>query len=222
MSKSIYTYDNTFFEKIDTEEKAYILGFIYADGNVNDPSKDKHYRVKIKLKADDFGLLEKIKDAIKYTGPVKIYNQKNGKGVSELRICSKIMHSQLVSHGVVPRKTFVIKYPPIDESLDRHFIRGFFDGDGSIYLRKNRPNGFRVDIQCASYDFLESIVTKIKENTDVDGKINNGRPPLFKYNKDKNSAMKILEWLYKDSKIFLDRKYNLYKAVRVPLMGEIL
>ena len=65
-----YVFDKTFFQEIDTEEKAYILGFIYADGNISNIENDKHYRIRILLKKSDSNILEKIKTAIKYTGPI--------------------------------------------------------------------------------------------------------------------------------------------------------
>lgn len=224
--KNKYTFNKEYFNNIDTEEKAYILGFLYADGNISDTTKDKHYRIRILLKDSDSDILDKIKLCISYTGQVKHREQKykdkrrSGYKISELAINSKILHEQLQKHGIAPNKTFKIKYPNIPQNLDRHFIRGFFDGDGSIYLRKNRPNGFRANLTCASKEFLEVVSEKIIYNTKINNCNVNITKNMYRIDKDKNDAIKILNWLYEDSNIYLNRKYEMYTRVKMSLLAE--
>ena len=224
--KNKYTFNKNFFNRIDTEEKAYILGFLYADGNISDTIKDRHYRLRILLKDSDSDILEKIKKSIDFTGNIshreQKYQDKNkcGYKISDLAIHSKTLHTQLMKHGLFPGKTFNIKYPNIPEELDRHFIRGFFDGDGSIYLRKNRPNGFRINLTCASKEFLDEISKKIITNTKIKNCNINPTKNMYRFDKDKNDAIRILNWLYENSNIYLNRKYEMYKQVKMSLLEE--
>ena len=224
--KNKYIFDETFFQEIDTEEKAYILGFVYADGNISNTENDKHYRIRILLKKSDSDILEKIKTAIKYTGPIHYRKRKYKNNnlpeyeIAELSINSKILHTQLMNIGLQPNKTFKIKYPDIPSHLNKHFIRGFFDGDGSIYLRKNRPNGFRVNVTCASKDFIQSLSKIILDETQIATCNICITKNMYRIDKDKNDGMKILNYLYKDATIFLERKYHQYINLKAKMSLE--
>ena len=225
--KNKYTFNQEYFKTIDTEEKAYILGFLYADGNLSNAETDKHYRVRLLLKEEDGKILERIKKEIEYTGPIHYRESKyknpncasyrKGYKIAQLEINSKVLHKQLYDLGVVPNKTFKITYPNIPKELNRHFIRGFFDGDGSIYLRKNRPNGFRVNITCASKKFLSTVANILLENTTITNCNVCQTKNMYRIDKDKNNAIKILDWLYGNSKIYLERKYELYKELKAKM-----
>ena len=149
-----YNVNNDYFSKIDTPEKSYILGFIYADG-CNYISDDKKNCIinftQLKKSVD---ILQKINFELNSEYPIREYNQKeNNKIICTLNIRSKKMSEDLIKLGVTPKKSLFIKFPNnniVPEKLVSHFIRGYFDGDGCVW------NGKRIK-------------RKIKDITKVDG-----------------------------------------------------
>ena len=137
-------FDMSFFKKIDTEEKAYFLGLLYADGCTAEHS------INLAISSRDVELLEKFKKAIKFTGPIeKIivmidYGDKYGIKPTEtvkIRLNSMELRQDVINLGCVPRKTFTLSFPSekiVPRFLVRHFIRGYFDGDGCVYERKQK------------------------------------------------------------------------------------
>lgn len=133
-----------FFDKIDTPEKAYWLGFICADGNVSADGK----RIQIKLHERDAGHLEKFKDVIGYHGSVNSYSAVTNYGAytfSQINITSPKMNSALVKNGCIPSKTMWLEPPDkLKSALVTHFIRGMIDGDGSLIRRAGQVKGIKL------------------------------------------------------------------------------
>ena len=135
-------FDNTIFDSIDTEEKAYWLGFIFADGTINSSpleiNKKPKYTIEISLKADDFHHLKKFNTFMKYKkNGVKIQDAKCGKVICKRcrwTITDKHLWETLNNYGCTPKKSLTLKFPDENifksKDLIRHFIRGYFDGDG--------------------------------------------------------------------------------------------
>lgn len=203
--------DNNFFECINTEEKAYILGFIYADGCITNGA------LQIKISEKDVELLEKIKIVLKSEHKIGIYINENGYGIGNkycaLRIQSQKIVSDLSLLGVIPRKTKQLVFPTsnqVSRDLLRHFIRGFFDGDGSVY---------KHDTPCISFTGTYNMLYGIKQEMQ---KITNTQANIYPY-KDKdvfdykvggtNQMKKIYDYLYKDATIFLGRKKNKFEEI---------
>ena len=122
-----YTVLDSYFESIDTPDKAYILGFILGDGSVSDTT------LKIELHQKDTEILEYIKRELQYSGPI----HKHKHGTISLRVNSQTMLRDLAKLGVIRRKTYNMHVPDLGESLIRHLLRGIFDADGCIYVRKS-------------------------------------------------------------------------------------
>lgn len=213
-----YPINEHYFDLIDTEEKAYMMGFIYADGN----NLFKNNRISIQLSSIDEEILNKFSYMV-YGQIVLNKNKRTNKDgkifeYTTLNIFNHHISQHLASLGVVERKSHKIIFPEwLDKNLYRHFIRGLIDGDGWIYLPKkednrNSPN---VGLICTRKmndflkDFFEkelglkSYLTKAnKQNFDVMCEIrikNYHRCKIF------------LDWLYLDSNIYLDRKYQIYQ-----------
>lgn len=150
-----HDFDQQFFEKIDTEEKAYVLGFIYADGcNSTHPSTGCLSIVQMERDVD---ILIKIKKCLKSTYPITVNRVKyNGENTFRFYLYGKCLVEQLNNLGVVRNKSLILKFPNfINDELMPHFIRGYFDGDGSIWngkrkkmtvKKENKPGEFRVRI----------------------------------------------------------------------------
>lgn len=126
-----YSFDHNFFETIDTEEKAYWLGFMYADGNVR---KHRNQSV-IQIKVNDQEIIEKFIKSINGDMSVSYYTNQIGKTISAIHLTSDKMFDDLIKQGCIPNKSLVLTFPnkhQVPENLINHFIRGYFDGDGSI------------------------------------------------------------------------------------------
>jgi intein-encoded DNA endonuclease-like protein len=154
------------FSVIDTEEKAYWLGFLYADGNISSSSN----RISIALKESDRSHLEKFKKFI--DGNINILYKKSVNACVISFRC-KEMKKDLVSLGCVPNKTWIINsIPNIKDELKIHFIRGFFDGDGCItYGNKKKDGKYCISINIVSNkNMLQSICNFFNENKNFTSK----------------------------------------------------
>lgn len=193
--------DESFFEKIDTEEKAYILGWIYSDGNVRSDGK-----LRICLNEKDAKILYKIKDIIKYEG--ELYNKPaRGSSKSQVELCinRKKITNDLARLGVMPAKSLIIKFPTkeqVPQDLVRHFVRGVFDGDGSI-----NKSGVMI---CGSYDFIFGLKELLPCTvTNIYQRYRDRNPEDSAHQLFIGRSIEInkfFEWIYVDATIYLERK----------------
>jgi len=214
-----YNYDADFFESIDTEEKAYWLGFLYADGYVSKTSAiNTSYTVGIDLMRSDENHLKKFNKSINGNFEL-VYRERERwnkiHSICSIRVYCKKMVEDLINNGCTYNKTFDIKMPILQEHLIRHFIRGFFDGDGSIFKRKGRDY-LLCNITSASEDFLKSI-REIIYNIGITSYIVSDRNHFQLGISGKDSAYNFLKYMYEDSTFYLDRKHKLYKTASLPL-----
>lgn len=201
--------DSNYFENIDSEEKAYWLGFLTADGYVSNDN-----RIELCLAEIDYEHILKYKEAIKSEHAVspKIIKLNNKEFLSyRISIKDTKMANDLKIHGLNSKKSYNAIIPDtIPKELMRHYIRGLFDGDGSIY---NGANGINISLVSGSEQMIEDFNKEIKEHLDIDMNVRISRSlhetRLFSQYKVKT----LLKWMYKDSTVFLDRKYNKAFAV---------
>lgn len=206
-SKKYFVNEN-FFENIDSEEKAYWLGFIYADGFIESKRKYGNQKFGITLSSVDENHLVKLNDCLNSTYPILKYigSGYNEKGeFSKLLITSQKLVDDLKSKGVLENKTKILKYPNfLRTDLEPHFIRGYLDGDGSIYYDKSL-NSFRV-----SFTGTKDILNRINVFLKRENKISENKSMYSLNYGGIQNVQEILDILYKDANIFLDRKYILY------------
>lgn len=204
------TFLNDIFEVIDTEEKAYWLGFIYADGYVSkeDSPKNHKYLFEMTLSEKDKTHLEKLrtffnskKELIKHS-----FNSNVKKDACSYRLSrqNKKLWTDLVNKGCVPNKSLILTFPDetiLPSDLKLHFIRGYIDGDGWISCNKKQDlNHMGL---CGSKEFLIEI-----ENILGKGRwSNSGQIKTLTYSITK--GIPILKKLYVNANIFLERKYKL-------------
>jgi len=209
-----------YFDVIDTEEKAYFLGLLYADGcNHN---LDKKKKISISLQAEDKPILELFSQAILGGMHLNFIKRRAATHQDQyaLNIHSSIISNKLAELGCTARKSLTLKFPEwlIDLELQRHFIRGYFDGDGTVgsYKRKDRKDGIDYFAEIVStLDFCTSISNIINKNAEVNVLLRLSDP---KHNSITNKLyirgnlqiVKFLDWLYRDAKVYLPRKYNKY------------
>ena len=199
-----FEFDENYFSNIDTGEKAYWLGFLFADGCV---TKNE---MKINLAYKDRDHLEKFRLALNAEHTVKIYNDikcTNGMKASFF-IGSKKLTSDLIKLGCIRKKTHNLVYPNIPTEFNSHFIRGYFDGDGCIYVGKYCKN---VTIYCATNSFIEKISSLLQTEADIILRLykrKNDRVGLTLTFTRKLSIINFYQYIYRDSSIHLERKYE--------------
>lgn len=210
--------DEDFFEVIDSEEKAYWLGFFFADGynNENLPG------IEMALAIEDKEHLEGFRDALKSDHLITERISKL-KGIDKeyvsarFSIACKKLSQDLAKHGAIQAKSLVLKFPTtVPEHLEHHFIRGYFDGDGSVFHDYNDRGCPQVKWMLLGTDvFLDAVIEKMD------------LPPKNHYYKKGNAyslqytaghAKQIYDYLYEDATIYLSRKHqkfvNYFNAVR--------
>lgn len=214
---TIYIPNENFFDIIDTEENAYFLGLMYADGN--NYIKHNNYEVSIKLQAQDKIILEKFRDLISPNSIIKIATDKSTLNLHyKLKINSKKISNQLFNLGCMPNKSLVLQFPDfINDKLLNHFIRGYSDGDGCIYNKISTKTGY--------INYCWQLTSTIMFNTYIKNLLEQKLQIHFSQSlscpKTNNitttlsvggniQVMKALDWLYKDATIYLPRKYDKY------------
>jgi hypothetical protein len=213
-----YNLNEHYFDVVDTEEKAYILGFIYADGN----NLFRTNRISIHLAKRDEEILKRFSH-IFYGEEILKYNTRKNEAGKEfeyvrLQLFSVHMSQHLAMLGVVEAKSYKIVFPEwLDPALYRHFIRGLIDGDGWIYLPKltDRRNSPNVGLICTRNinDFLQGYFEKELVLKSYLMKANKQDIDVMCEIRVKNyhQCKVLLDWLYKDAGIYLQRKYDLYQ-----------
>lgn len=211
-----------YFKVIDSEEKAYWLGFIMADGCITKANANGDYnRFEINLKEDDIEHIEKMNKSFDSNYPIKTINNTNKKlnfktSICSLRISCKKFVDSLRKNGITPNKTGKENIPnTIPYCLIKHFIRGFFDGDGSITINKS----FRI---CSSsINILQEINDYFEKSLQIRFKIystNKYNVPFYVIDSlDTKKNKKVLSHLYDNSNIYLDRKFNRYLKLFCPI-----
>lgn len=219
IKKNPIYFNHDAFCKIMNEDDAYWLGFMFADGYV--VKRDKFSYFGIELRKSDISHLRKFN--IYLNGNLEIYtrhreSQIEGRDVSydtaAILVTSDKIVDNLIYHGCVPRKSFVIDKPiDIRDDLIIPFIRGYFDGNGSFGIYNNGQYDIvKFNISCASIKFLEWIKDYLLEYN-VKTNIVKDRN-AYKLSGSSKSAKIFIDMIYNNSSINLDRKYKKYIEMR--------
>ena len=217
--KRIYKVNEDFFKCINTEEKAYILGFICADGHIE---KD---RLNITVSIKDRDILEKIRYAMHSNHPIKEvqrtnpYKKTNRENLilSELMIGSVELVKPLFNMGLTTNKTYtlngdILKYIP--KYLIRDFLRGYFDGDGNVFFGRRYSSGYKYNVNiCGNEDFLlKSFQVYFPSNNKLYKDLYSRQCYVWKISQ-KDKVRDFMYYLYYNSSIFLQRKYNEFRKI---------
>ena len=206
------------FEKIETEEDAYYLGLLLADGCAS-ISKKKSKSISLELKKEDGYIIYRFKKYMNVTNKI----QEKDKSTS-ISIGSKDLFYNLQKFNCVPKKSLILIFPEnINPVLYCHLIRGYFDGDGSIsnttYLRKSRSNkslpSFKRNKWELSFVGTLEFLTSLKLIINVPG-------ILYKVNKKNNKntyrlsyshnvrVKQVLDFMYSTATVYMKRKHDRY------------
>ncbi|MDK0928420.1 LAGLIDADG family homing endonuclease [Clostridium perfringens] len=214
-----YQYAEDYFEKIDTEQKAYWLGFIYADGSITEC--DTYMRLEIGIINKEH--LVKFAECVGLPADVVKERKTCAKGVEytsyRISVHSTKMCRDLCKLGATPRKSLTLKFPEnLRSDLIRHFIRGYFDGDGCVSHRELPSGNLQVRVNfVGTLDFLQSIQSFYWENhrikpTKITKK--NGQK-AYSFEKTGSGAIQMLDSMYNNCSIALERKIKKHLAYQV-------
>ncbi len=210
-------FNETFFDIIDTEEKAYWLGFLYADG----ANCDKANNVSLSLTESDAEMLIKLQKAI--GSDHKIYvrvSNKSKNPVHTLLLCSKYLCSSLSKQGCTPRKSLTLQFPTeeqVPKHLLNHFVRGYFDGDGSFYVSKRKGKttitGYASVV--SSEAFCTSLKTELNKILPIGGcvkehKCKSGKLVYYFNLNGASQVISFMDWMYNEATVYLPRKRERY------------
>lgn len=217
-----YNIDENYFEIIDTQNKAYSLGLIFADGTVAKNGNG----FAIALQERDKALLDRLNH--EFGGDRKLtfieYSEKNPnwQNAYYLSISNHKMNQDLIKHGAIPNKSLSLEFPnTIPNDLIRHFVRGYFDGDGSLAKNEDRCTIISTE------NFCKALANIVSDKLNVHCSImlchgNADKPTRTFQIAGKNQVKKFLDWLYFDADIYLGRKHSLYLSKYYQNIGNSL
>lgn len=193
------------FEKMNAE-KSYLLGFLATDGCCYNTT------VSVELQYKDRDVIYKLSKIFEDNNlsPKIAYPIKKGRKYISLRVNNKKLVEELISIGITPKKTFSIKFFDwIPKEFMRDYLRGIFDGDGSLTIRRNAID---IEIPSASRDFLDGINSFLPfigiSSKNIVTRICKGKNPIHRLFLYSNDSDKFLSFIYYKGAICLDRKYN--------------
>lgn len=207
--KKIYSCDENYFEEIESEEKAYILGFISADGNISKTA------LRIRLQILDIDILQKIKICMNSNHNIIEYFSKIKDKVYKscgIQICSVKIKNDLLKYGITNNKSETINIPNIREDLIIYWIKGYFDGNGTIDLHSKKYP--RIRICSANKDLLNNIIiffnNTLKTKVTNISKISKKCYEIYYMSED---VVKIYNAFYEKNNIYLERKFEKFKNI---------
>lgn len=214
VANAVYDRSTKYFEKNEnffkkqSSDMAWLLGFLAADGNVSKTSN----RIRIELSEVDEEILIKIKELLHLENPIYKRENKRGFKFVSLEWSCKEHKEDLALYGIIPNKTYILLPPlALDKKYYIDYIRGYFDGDGTINLNKNKNgNSLRWGICGASKEMLAWILDVLENDYKIP-RVNlhvdtSKEKRFYSFIYSTNSTKLIREILYTDSNMFLKRK----------------
>lgn len=167
-----YSYNVDFFENIDSAEKSYWLGFIFADGWISQSKTNSEIGIELALK--DIEHLKKFNKSLNGNIDIKEFInyhyddfiKSNTTKSCVIRLYRNKIVNDLKKYGINSNKTYTDNYisPLIPQEYICDFIRGFFDGDGNVWIDKKKNKSLRYTIYNASYTLLNDIREELYKN----------------------------------------------------------
>lgn len=215
-----YDVCDTVFDSITAAEQAYWLGFLAADGCVIESKKIAGKvadRIQLSLGAVDIDHLHKFIKFVEYSGPIYYRKAKAlGKEYPSVKVCftSKQIGDALGRQGVVPRKTAYLSPPILREELVPHYIRGFFDGDGSWCLTTTRftpkektysYTKLHCRVSCQSVEFVKWFQFEL-ERAGIKTRTYKAKNIWDVHVASEEDRQRFYNYIYEEASVFLGRK----------------
>lgn len=201
------------FDSMDTEEKFYWLGFLYADGNISSTGN----RIEVHLSLKDLEHLEKFRKFLNLTTEIRTGISNEGYSFCHLSVRNKHLWNMLNNLGCTPRKSLTLKFPDLtlfpDKKYILTFIRGYVDGDGclTIFPNQKRTSLRTVISLVGTESFLKTINTLFGNKGYITNKsCNDWENKAFQLSFSDIPSRKFARYLYENATIYLQRKYDKY------------
>jgi hypothetical protein len=196
-----YHVNHGYFSTISTRDQAYWLGWLWSDGHVI--QRGESFRIELELKKDDVRILEQFKIAIEADYP--LHFRRNA-----VRLCiySQQMFQDLGKLGIVPRKSLMATQPGIQGTFISDFIRGVFDGDGSLSLV-----GPKVVTIIGTESFCYWLQTITQQQIGIRSAVYRKKNTTFRWVINAHGMVRLFaQWIYQTDKdralpLHLERKY---------------
>lgn len=202
-------FDTDFFETINTPEKAYFLGFIQADGCITQQERCGKV-LSFQIHKKDIDVMQKFLSVLNARG-IELRN--SGSHYVRLSLCSNKLVNDLLKHGVAYKKSYSDKFPKIgDNSLLSHYIRGVFDGDGSVY--QETCTGHPTCYIMGRLMFCKWVQEAIGSQLDISTRIykQKGDVCTLRIRRERD-VKRFFEWLYLDATVYLERKKRKFEEL---------
>lgn len=209
--------NNHNYFQTENKNMAWLLGFIASDGSIE---KDRNV-IKISLSSVDREVLEKIRKEISLESEVKDYVDSAGFSKSKLQWSSEQHKKDLASYGIIPQKTFSLKCPnKLSDKFIIDYIRGYWDGDGSITIIRNNYNSLEWQITSATKEILEFFVDYLYKKYNIPKvKIHEfirDNHPLYLLQYSTKSSLKLYHLMYDNvakTDLYIARKKEKYDKI---------
>jgi len=216
----VHPVDERFFGRGYNQDNMYLAGFIAADGCILEEGAAA-YSLFIGLAIKDLEFLKSISSVMRYDNVVEFKTNREFSACKAHIRCTELCHDLMNNFGLYPRKTYDITIPDIllNSDLIRHYIRGVFDGDGTVGLYHKKLNSYDASfgICSASRRFLEQIKSVLDKELDKDvGIIRQDLRDIYScdfYNysvSSKKDLVRIRDFFYADASLYLKRKKDIF------------
>ena len=201
-----------YFQTIDSAEKAYFLGYLFSDGYICSGNYNCSKQMSLAVQLQDRYIIDRLHANMQLNTKINVY-----KNSAKLVVTNLQLYNDLVALGMKEDKSHQdYTLPLIPDEFMNSFILGYFDGDGCITIKAS--HAIVVSICCNSYVFLESM-QKYLESVGIFTRLNtekrhNGSDFYVLYLKGRTNQLAFKEFVYKDSPIYLTRKYD--KFMKIP------
>jgi len=198
-----YKLNHSYFSKIDSRNKAYLLGLLYADGSVSSTTN------QISFVSNDTELLSFLKKEIQLSK--SLYKNPKHEKAKTIWFSSAEMKQDLIKLGCCPKKSLILRFPSYEQVPQKFlwdFLRGYFDGDGSIYTTNNQKQAYFL----GTYDFLTEVQKSLNQEEIETNKIKSEQNIWRLVITGKNNLAKLNEKLYQEAEMFLTRKKERFSS----------
>jgi len=219
-ARRVYHFDEGYFAKIDSHEKAQVLGFIAADGCITE-SKRGQKVLRVTIHKMDTDCLEHIKKSLRYDGPIFDHRVK----YVTLGITSATYFHDLINLGVTQRKSLTLLFPTPQQVPDEFlssYICGYFEGDGSIHIRRGRKMSIDANLSfCATREwgevFRKILVERLGVTTRIYRKKCLRKRDINSYSVyvlGNKQVIKVVDWMYQNVPFKMMRKFGQVQEIK--------
>lgn len=217
-----HSVDSRYFDNLQTEEQAYWLGFIWADGHIGKTAKrcSGPNRLTISQKISEKDHLDKLQDALRSDYPMRVQASRNGGMSLLLSINSRPLCARLETLGF-GTKEHRTKVPNMPHELVRHFIRGYFDGDGCLSIYEQTVGNAKVNKQEWSLTGNPELISEIRAILENEANVTNtvktktykrtDKAVTLRYGKA-SDIEKLYAYLYEDATIHMPTKHEKFMS----------